>query len=215
MEPMDETLAAPTKQEVLPALGAASDRLVALVRSLDAADGDRPVEGLDWTVAETVAHVVTVAGRLLGDRRRSTTAADTAALNALCLTELPERDLAPLADRLEADLRTVVERVYPKIDFDRQYPFHAGITISGGGGAAFFLCEVLVHGWDVATATGRPWTIAPDEARVAARGPMEVGLLGSVRTAEADPVQLLLGVFRRQTPTDRRLAEALAWVPPI
>jgi hypothetical protein len=173
------------------------------------------VASLDWTVAETVAHVVTVAGRLLGDRRRSAAGETATALNQLCLEELAERELAPLADRLEADLRTVVERVYPKVDFDRQYPFHGGITISGGGGAAFFLCEMLVHGWDVATAAHKPWTILAHEARLAIRGPMEVGLLAGVSVAEAEPTELLLGLFRRQTPTDAQLAEALALVPPI
>ena len=170
---------------------------------------------LEWTVAETVAHVITVAGRLLGDRRRSSTAADTAALNELCLEELQERNLGRLANRLEHDLCTVVERVYPKVDFDRQHPFHGGITISGGGGAAFFLCEVLVHGWDVANATGRPWTISPVDARLAVRGPMEIGLLSGVPVEDADPCEVLLGLFGRQTPSDAGLAESMSWIPPI
>src|SRR5436190_18296798 len=59
------------KEQTLAALAAASDRLAGLVRSLSATDGSRPIPGLGWTAAETAAHVVTVAGRLLGDRRRS------------------------------------------------------------------------------------------------------------------------------------------------
>lgn len=212
---MDEASAAESKDELLVALSRASGRLVELVRSLDAKDGRRPVPDLEWTVAETVAHVITVAGRLLGDRRRSSSAAGTAALNALCLEELPERNLGRLANRLEHDLSTVVERVYPKVDFDRQHPFHGGITISGGGGAAFFLCEVLVHGWDVGNATGRTWTISPADARVAVRGPMEVGLLSGVAVEDADPYEVLLGLFRRQTPRDAGLAESMSWIPPI
>ena len=41
-------------------------------------------------------------------------------------------------------MKIVVERVYPKVDFDRAYPFHGGTTISGGGGAAFVLWMAVV-----------------------------------------------------------------------
>src|SRR5437763_92820 len=114
------------KKSVIAEMASGADRLVALVRSLNPADGGLPVPGLDWTVAETAAHVVTVAGRLLGDRRRSRAAGETDLLNAQCLAEFDERDLAALASRIEADMRIVVERVYPKVDFDRTYPFHSG-----------------------------------------------------------------------------------------
>ena len=43
------------------------------------------VPGLDWTVAETAAHVLGVVRRALGDRRRSATPAETATLNAMAL----------------------------------------------------------------------------------------------------------------------------------
>lgn len=162
-----------SKDELLAALAAATDRLADLLRSLSAADGRRPVPGLGWSLSETAAHVVTVVGRLLGDRRRSTAPGETDQLNEICLKEFIERDTQVLADRLEADMRTVIDRVYPKVDFDREYPFHAGTTISGGGGAEYLLCELLVHGYDVAAASGRDWPIPAVEARIAVRGPAE------------------------------------------
>lgn len=231
------------KKDTLAALEAASARFVALVRSLDPEDGRRPVPDLGWTMAETAAHLVTVAGRLLGDRRRSATPEDTRRLNQECLDELAVRDVARLADRLEADLGVVVERVYPKVDFERRYPFHAGTTISGGGGAAFFLCELLVHGYDIAAATQRDWAIAAPEAQLAVRGPAEFwinvfeseawGVLtvdlgefppvalpvrpGTIAEADgsvrARPVELLLAELGRQAPSDRRLAAVLAALP--
>ena len=162
-----------SKEDALAALAAAGDRLAELVQSLGPEDTVRLIPCLGWNVAETAAHVVTVAGRLLGDRRRSETPDQTGRLNDLCLEEFADRDPQLLAERLRADLALVVSRVYPKVDFDRTYPFHGGTIISGGGGAAFFLCELLVHGYDIATATGRDWSIAAADAALAVRGPAE------------------------------------------
>src|SRR5438132_6970496 len=93
-----------SKERSLAALAAATDRLAALLDSLDPGQGGEPIPHLDWTVAETAAHVVTVAGRLLGDRRRSAPGEDAGGLNALCLEEFAERDVHAIADRLRADM---------------------------------------------------------------------------------------------------------------
>ncbi len=160
------------KGRTLAALAASSDRLAALVESLSSRDGAQEIPFLGWTVADTAAHVVTVAGRLLGDRRRSALPEETGRLNAICLDELADRDPMSLAARLRIDIGVVVERVYPKVDFDRIYPFHGGTTISAGGGAAFVLCELLVHGHDIASSTQRDWAIPDQEA-------IWTGLLGA------------------------------------
>src|SRR5690349_18825635 len=144
-----------------------------MVRGLDPDRAARPVPGIAWTAAETAAHVVTVLGRLLGDRRRGATNEEVAELNATCLSEYTARDINDVADRLEANLRTVIDHVYPKVDFDRQYPFHGGSTISAGGGARWILCELLVHGYDIAAAAGIEWHIPAAEAAIAIRGPAE------------------------------------------
>lgn len=228
------------KQDVLAALASASGRFASLVRSLDRLDASRPVAFVEWDAAGTAAHVLTVAGRLLGDRRRGVDAADVRRLNQVCLDELVDRDPATLADSLERDLGLVVERVYPKVDFERQYPFHGSVTISGGGGAAFFLCELLVHGYDIAAATQRDWHIFADDAAVAVRGPAEFwssiveadqtleidlgefrsvelpiprGTSTGTRSVKADPVELLLAGFARVAPSDASLAAVLSALP--
>lgn len=231
------------KQETLAALASASARFASLVRSLGRLDGERPVADVGWDAAGTAAHVLTVAGRLLGDRRRGVDPADVGRLNQVCLDELADRDPASLADSLERDLAVAVERVYPKVDFDRQYPFHGSVTISGGGGAAFFLCELLVHGYDIAAAAQKDWHISAAEAAVAVRGPAEfwssivesderstlkvdlgefrpvelpippgTAIVGA-RSAQADPVELLLAEFARMTPSDASLASVLSALP--
>jgi hypothetical protein len=184
-----------------------------------------------------------VLGRLLGDRRRAATSEGVAELNAACLSEYTDRDISDVADRLEANLRTVIDRVYAKVDFGRQYPFHGGSTISGGGGARWILCELLVHGYDIATATGSAWEIPAAEASVAIRGPAEsmnrlvegkaryqvylgkddtvefVASSGSV-PAGAEPInagadQFLLAFFGRIDASDPRLAAVVADLPSL
>lgn len=233
------------KEKTLAALAASTDRLATLVESLNSREGAQGIPHLGWTVAETAAHVVTVAGRLLGDRRRSALPEETGRLNAMCLDELADRDPVSLAARLRADMGVVVERVYPKVDFDRIYPFHGGTTISAGGGAAFVLCELLVHGYDIASRTPHEWEIPAQEAAIAVRGPvefwtrlfdadslpmfvvelghetpLEIPVRGGVvddadRPSRTNAVELLLTMFGRTDPTDERTARVLAALPQL
>jgi uncharacterized protein (TIGR03083 family) len=234
-----------TKADILEALDDSGTRFVSMIRGLDANSAARPVPGLDWTAAETAAHVVTVLGRLLGDRRRAATGEEVAELNATCLSEYSDRDINDVADQLEANLRTVIDRVYAKVDFDRQYPFHGGSTISGGGGARWILCELLVHGYDIAAATGSEWPIPATEASIAIRGPAEsmyrlpesttatrhrvrLGIGDTVEFVapsgrmpagnepiDAEPDEFLLAVFGRVEVSDPRLAAVIADLPPL
>jgi uncharacterized protein (TIGR03083 family) len=148
---------------VMDALHAASDRFITMVESLDPSDAGRPVPNLDWNVAETVAHVLTVVRRGFADRRRRKTAAATADLNQIVLDETPERDLATLAQLLRQDVHTALDVVYPKIPEDRVFPFHAGVTTTMTPALRIVLGEFLVHGHDVARAVDRPWEITGDE----------------------------------------------------
>jgi hypothetical protein len=234
-----------TKADILAALDESGKRFVSMVRGLDPDRAARPVPGLDWAAVETAAHVVTVLGRLLGDRRRAATSKGVAELNATCLSEYTDRDVNVVADRLGASLRLVIDEVYSKLDFDRQYPFHGGSTISGGGGARWILCELLVHGYDIAAATGSDWAIPTAEASIAIRGPAEsMNRLAESETAirhrvrlgnddfvdfvassgllpageepiDAEPDELLLAFFGRIEASDPRLAAVLADLPNI
>ena len=205
-----------TKADILAALDDSGKRFVSLVRGLDPDRAARPVPGLAWTAVETAAHMVTVLGRLLGDRRRAATNEGVAELNATCLSEYTDRDIKDVADRLEAHLRTVIDRVYAKVDFDRRYPFHGGSTISAGGGARWILCELLVHGYDIAAATGSDWEIPAAEASIALRGPAESLNLGNDdEPIDAEPVEMLLALFKRIEVSDPRLAAVVADLPPL
>ena len=154
------------------ALHSASARFIELVESLGPADAERPVPGLDWDVGTTVAHVLTVVRRGFADRRRSSSAETTPALNQQCLDETPERDPAVLAAQLREDVHTALDLVFPKISDDREFAFHGGVTTTLTPALHIVLGEYVIHGFDVARATDRPWTITDDEALLVVPGPL-------------------------------------------
>ena len=100
----------------------------------------------------------------LGDWRRSDSPATTAALNATCLAEYAERDLAVIADRVAADADAVWHQVLPQLPDDLEVPFHAGATTTIVPIMGVLLTEMLVHGRDIADAAGRPWDVGDDDA---------------------------------------------------
>jgi hypothetical protein len=105
------------------------------------------------------------------------------------------------------------------------------------------LCELLVHGYDIAAATGNEWEIPAAEASIAIRGPAEsmnrlVGSKTSTRhrvclgkddivelvassgllpaggePVDAEPDELLLAFFGRIEASDPRLAAVVADLP--
>jgi uncharacterized protein (TIGR03083 family) len=155
-----------SRDEVMAALHASSQRFIDLVDSLASEDGGRPVPQLDWNVAETVAHVLTVVRRGYADRRRSESAGTTDQLNQLVLDETPERDLPTLVALLREGVHTALDVVFPKIPEDRTFDFHGGMRTTMTPALRIVLGEFVVHGYDVARAVGRPWTITEDEARL-------------------------------------------------
>jgi uncharacterized protein (TIGR03083 family) len=159
----------PTREALLDALTAQAVRFEALVRSLDAEQAATPIPASSWTVADAVAHVLTVLRRTFLDRRRSRSAAQLAELNATCLAELPERRPGALADQIASDVPRMLA-VLADLAPDRPVPFHAGIQTTVQPVLAVLLGEFLIHGYDIAAAADRPWQLAPAEAALLCRG---------------------------------------------
>ncbi|MET1059004.1 MAG: maleylpyruvate isomerase N-terminal domain-containing protein [Nocardioides sp.] len=114
-----------------------------------------PVPGLDWNVAETAAHVLTVVRRALGDRRRSATPAETAVLNAMALSAVDLRDPVTLGMEIARDTQVVARRVLAQVrDGDTLIPFHAGTQVRALDAFGALLAELVVHGHDIARALG-------------------------------------------------------------
>jgi uncharacterized protein (TIGR03083 family) len=159
----------PPPDVLLAALGSAANRFEALVRSLDTEQAIIPISNSSWTVADATAHVLTVVRRSFADRRRSSSAADLAELNATCLAELSERRPHALADQLATDVPRLLS-LLASLPPDRPIPFHAGVRTTVQPVLAVFLGEFLVHGYDIAIALGQDWPIEAADADLLCRG---------------------------------------------
>lgn len=144
-----------------------SRHLATLLRA--APDGQRRVTGLDWTVGELGAHLVTVARRNIGVTRGSgfawgATASPHAAMatvNQEELAALDESDPLELASMLERENDAVLDAYGPDGDRAVQWPQYEGTAMSS---TSVWLGELLVHGLDLARTFGHAWPIRADQA---------------------------------------------------
>ena len=203
-----------------------SEQFEQLIRSLPASAGSRPVPTCEgWSVADVAAHVLTLWRRAIGDMRRSETAEATAALNAACLDETPERDLAALADLLAVDGATA-RSLMASLPDDLELAFHAGTTTTIVPASCVVIAELIVHGFDVATATGSPWPADDDAAAVALDGfddllrsgwlaRADAPLLDRVRAERPATSTLLLELMGRRPPSSTATAALVAALRPM
>jgi hypothetical protein len=145
--------------------------LVALVRSIPDANS---ISVGTWTVGEVAAHLShvfrfdtdSVAGRAVPEA--TVTRAGMAEVNAKMLAEDGERDPAVLADRIGSlanEFDAVASRS-PAATVD----WLQGVRLPPSVVACHLLEECLMHGHDIARATGRPWPIQRDHALLAVEG---------------------------------------------
>lgn len=204
---------------------AAFGRFIDLVRSLPPAAASTPVLACPgWTVADVAAHLLTLERRCYADARRSSMPEQTAALNATCLDEVPDRDLRRLAEQMSTELEPALSTVRGIPD-DLELPFHAGLVTTIVPMESVLLAEVLVHGHDVAVATEAQWTITEEQATLCIDGVAPVfpawvddvgqDLLEAVDEARHEPVALLLSVFGRTAPPSDAVAALIAHLRPL
>lgn len=146
-------------------------RLVALLRSVP--DGNAASVGT-WTVGDVAAHLShafradtdAIAGRPVPEA--IVTKAGIAEATAKLLAEDGERDPAVLADRIDTladEFDDVASRSQAATVSWLQGTRMAPSTVAG-----HLLEECLVHGHDIAEATGRPWPIQRHHALLAFEG---------------------------------------------
>lgn len=143
-------------EELRGALVASGERFVGLVRSLDPEDGQRAVAGQDVTVAELVAGLADVIRPARGG------AGDPSPV----LGPEPPARLGPIADRLAADLDALaglLERVAD--DGRRRSPTGTSLPVV----LADVVFDLLVHGFDIAVACRRSWSIPAGRAATVLR----------------------------------------------
>ena len=139
-------------------------RLTALLRSTE--QGSKNAIGT-WSVADIGAHLALLfelyPDIVRGQPSPVTDLDDLPALSAAFLEAYPERDLSILADKVEAAwdaYATAAREVGP----DKTMTWHGGIGMRAATLSGILLGEILVHGYDVARATGRPWEIERQDA---------------------------------------------------
>jgi uncharacterized protein (TIGR03083 family) len=170
--------------QCLDAFRDAVGRTSRLWRSID--DPNAPTRRLDWTAAETAAHVV---GDLVDYTRALTRHANgymthanppvespsklSAKVNARHLEEIPERDLHRLADMLEDAARAYVA-VASSADLSADIATPNGLVIAPSTMTCLLLGEQVVHGLDVARSAGVPWPISADDAHLVIPGVLSI-----------------------------------------
>jgi uncharacterized protein (TIGR03083 family) len=161
------------RAHVLEATQRAVERVIDLVRSAP----DRNVrvpDSPEWTVADTFAHVVTVAPRYAkGPRQQGRWVADPrdlSDLNADEMRELGTSDPAALATALRSTTAALGEQIEGYGETQPVFRFHGGSMISADTALGILLGELLVHGRDMAKALRRPWPIDPRQAAMVIEG---------------------------------------------
>lgn len=129
-----------------------------------------------WSAAETAAHVVAIAcmyeAMVRGERIPiegvqdgfpGATIGSLAGLNDLTLREFTERDPGTLADRITAEVRSMLDRTEDD-DPARSITWLGDSRVPLTGLFSHLVNEMLVHGRDVARAVGSPWAMPPKDA---------------------------------------------------
>lgn len=168
----------------LDALRDAVVRTSQLWRGIDSPDA--PAPRLDWTAAETAAHVV-------GDLRDYTTALTrhrngymthanppmespsklSVKVNARHLEEVPERNPDRLADMLEEAARAYLA-VASSADLSADIATPNGLVLAPSTMTCLLLGEQLVHGLDIARSADVAWTISDADALLVIPGVLSI-----------------------------------------
>jgi uncharacterized protein (TIGR03083 family) len=166
---MDPQLSAPSVTRLAAALAAAGSRFAAMLRRVG--DPSLPAVG-EWNVGETAAHCAGSASFFLSlarGRVEPERIDEVAANNAAYLVENRERDPRILADQFAAGERALLDHV-AGVDGDPLLEAFRGIPAPLSTLLAVELGEVLVHGFDIARASGLPWEMRRDEAALTIDG---------------------------------------------
>ena len=137
---------------------------------------------------DATAHVVSVARRYIdGPEGRGTWVPDPrdlAALNDTQIGALADLDMAELAARLRRDLTALATQLRTYGSAPPSFTFHGGEPVAADVALGILLGELVVHGWDIASAVAHPWPIDPGDVELILDG-VEPILPGWVDTERA------------------------------
>ena len=158
----------------LAALETEVGRAAALLRSVP--DPAAPAVG-QWNVAEVAAHLAW-AWQVLAPLVRADAGAaslvpdlwDLASLTVATVEADPERDLGVLADRIEQQAAALLSALDAEPAARDRSWIVEGTRMDAVSLVCHLLCETIVHGHDIARASGRPWPIDRGHAAMVVDG---------------------------------------------
>jgi uncharacterized protein (TIGR03083 family) len=151
------------------AIAAETARLTALLRSAEGS-GTR-IPGSEWTVREAAVHLVnfsavnTDVAAGMTSPRLSVERAHVAADNDRRIADVPETDPDKLARLIAEGVDRFLEATAGRPG-DHQVTWHCGLKFGLAELAGVWLAELVLHGYDMATAVGFPWPIDPMHAQL-------------------------------------------------
>jgi uncharacterized protein (TIGR03083 family) len=148
------------------ALTAAATRLADLIRPLP--ELEQPLPDSEWTARQAVAHLVT--GLDLYSEIATGTPSPIAACDAAAYAEDARRRISDVSEtdpsKLADLLADASERFLSATDGqagETPVPWHGGMQLDLATLVGLMVGEIVVHGYDIARAAGRPWPLASDE----------------------------------------------------
>jgi uncharacterized protein (TIGR03086 family) len=176
----------------------ATDRVGALLRSVTEADFDRPTPCPEAHVGALIDHIATFAKRFAGAARKESPQDSPP----------PRPDKANLPpdwqERVTADLAALA-KAWQEPDAWEGMTSIGGLDLPGSAAGLVALDELIVHGWDIAVATGQAYDPPVSEIDAATsfvagfEAPRDGRLFGPVVEVadSASPLDRLLGLTGR------------------
>jgi uncharacterized protein (TIGR03083 family) len=155
------------------ALGNAAGRMAGLLRALPTSD--LPIPGSEWTVRDTAAHLTSycpiyseiangVTSPIQGPTDDGVALRDLLAIvSRQLLSDIPETDPTRLADLVLEGARRLIDTTAGRAP-DQRVPWHCGVHLNTADLVTVMLGDFLLHGYDIAMATGAPWPIDAADA---------------------------------------------------
>jgi uncharacterized protein (TIGR03083 family) len=131
-----------------------------------------------WSAGDVASHVASVFDNYVAmvegaDPVLAVTTAEIERINATWLLEDPQRDPGAASSRIENAFERLMGGLRGAVD-DRTIEWHGGLTLPLSTVLCLALGEILVHGHDIASASGGRWFIPAPDARTVLDGIIEL-----------------------------------------